>query len=142
MLEELINKAEAIDTSKYTKKSVNALNKQLKKAKKALDNKEATQVEVDEASKGLELALGGLELAEGNNNNNNGNNGNNNGNNGNNNSGNNNSSNNGNGTTNNGNSGTSGKGNLPATGGTSRFALVGIATLLLGAGSVLRRRKH
>ncbi|MBS5952040.1 MAG: LPXTG cell wall anchor domain-containing protein, partial [Clostridium sp.] len=27
------------------------------------------------------------------------------------------------------------------TGGTSTFALVGIATLLLGAGSVLRRRK-
>ena len=142
-LEELINKAEAIDTSKYTKKSVNALNKQLKKAKKALDNKEATQVEVDEASKGLELALDGLELVEGNNNNNNGNNGNNNNGNNGNNSGNNgnNSSNNGNGTTNNGNSDTAGKGKLPATGGTSTFALVGVATLLLGAGSVLRRRK-
>ena len=134
-LEELINKAETIDTSKYTKKSVNELNKQLKNAKKALDNKEATQEEVDEASNGLELALGNLELAQGNDNNNE-NNGNN-GNNGN----NNNNSNNGNGTTNNENSGTTGKGNLPETGGTSTFALVAIATLLLGAGSVLRRRK-
>ena len=53
------------------------------------------------------------------------------------NNGNNNNSNNGN---DNGN-GTAGKGNLPETGGTSTFALVGIVTLLLGAGSVLRRRK-
>ena len=152
ILKDLINKAESIDVSKYTKESVNELNKKLKEANKVLDNKEATQQEVDEVSKGLELALGNLELAQGNNNNN-GNDNNNNGND-NNNNGNNNNGSTGSGTTdNNDNSGTDnnigtdnnsdkdGKGNLPATGGTSTFALVGIAALLLGAGSVLRRRK-
>ncbi|MBS4803571.1 MAG: FIVAR domain-containing protein [Clostridium sp.] len=130
MLEELINKAEAIDTSKYTEKSVNALNKQLKEAKKALENKEATQEEVDEASKGLELALGGLELVQGNNNNNgnNGNNENNDNSNGNNNSGNNNSSNNENDTTN----------NLPATGATvSSTQIIILAVVLIAGGLII-----
>ena len=134
-LEELINKAGAIDTSKYTKKSVNALNKQLKEAKKVLDNKEVTQEEVDEVSEGLELALGNLELAQGNNDN--GNNNNNNNNNG--------SS--GNGTDDNGDAGSNstGKGNdssnLPSTGGTSSMAVGVIALLITGAGVVLRRKK-
>ena len=130
MLEELINKAEAIDTSKYTEKSVNALNKQLKEAKKALENKEATQEEVDEVSKSLELALGGLELVQGNNNNNgnNGNNENNDNSNGNNNSGNNNSSNNENDTTN----------NLPATGATvSSTQIIILAVVLIAGGLII-----
>ena len=126
-LEELINKAESIDISKYTKESVNALNKKLKEVKSVLDNEEATQVEVDEASKGLELALGSLELAQGNNNNNNGSTG--------------------NGTADNGDAGSNsaGKGNnsnnLPNTGGASSMAFGVIALLITGAGVVLRRKK-
>ena len=133
-LEELINKAEAIDTSKYTNKSVNALNKQLKEAKKALDNKEATQLEVDEASKGIELALGGLELAAGNNNNNN------------------NNGSGGSGTTdNNGNNGdtgsdSNGKGNnsnnLPSTGAAvSSTQIIILAVVLIAGGAIILSKR-
>ena len=166
-LEELINKAESIDTSKYTEESVNLLKEKLKEVKDVLDNEEASQVEVNKASEKLEIALAGLDEKKDNNtdtdnetDNNNGtgngtDNDNNTGNGGSsgdnstnnnesNNDTNNNSSNN-NDTTNNDREGDknteAGKGNLPETGGTSTFALVGIATLLLGAGSVLRRRK-
>ena len=120
-LEELINKAELIDTSKYTKESVDELNKKIKEAIKVLDNKEATQQEVDEALKGLELALGSLELAQGNNNNNSGNTDNDN--------------------TNNDSSDNNVNDNLPATGDSSTFALVVSAALLLGSGFVLKKRK-
>ena len=120
-------------------------------------------MEVNKASEKLEIALAGLDEKKDNNtdidnetdNNNGTDNDNNTGNGGssgdnstNNNESNNdtdNNSSNNNDTTNNDSEGDknteAGKGNLPETGGTSTFALVGIATLLLGAGSVLRRRK-
>ena len=158
-LEELINKAEAIDVSKYTEESVNKLNIKLKEVKDVLDNEEASQYEVNKASEELEIALSGLEEKNDNNGNNNDNNTDNNGsnndndtnNNGSNNNdaddnnGNNNGSNNNNssdsGNNENNNSGNDNTGNLPLTGGTSVLALAGIATLLVGAGTVLRRRK-
>ncbi len=156
-LEELINKAESIDTSKYTEESVNSLKEKLKEVRDVLDNEEATQGEVNKASEELEIALAGLEEKKDNNtdtdngtdNDNNTGNGGSSGDN----SSNNNESNtdtdnnpsNNNDNTNNGNEDNKntevGKGNLPETGGTSTFALVGIATLLLGVGGVLRRRK-
>ena len=67
VLEDLINKAESIDKSKYTNASVNKLNEKLKEVKIVLDNEEASQKEVDEAAKGLELALADLELVKANN---------------------------------------------------------------------------
>ena len=156
-LEELINKAESIDTSKYTEESVNSLKEKLKEVRDVLDNEEATQEEANKASEELEIALAGLEEKKDNNtdtdngtdnDNNTGNGGSSGDNSTNNNEINtdtdNNPSNN-NDNTNNGNEDNKntevGKGNLPETGGTSTFALVGIATLLLGVGGVLRRRK-
>ena len=130
----LINKAEGYDEEEYTKESYKVLSNKIKEAEKVLKDKNVTEEEIFRTELELQEAIDQLVVKD---NNNNSNNGNNNSNNGNNNSGNNNNSNNGN---DNGN-GTAGKGNLPETGGTSTFALVGIATLLLGAGSVLRRRK-
>ena len=130
----LINKAEGYDEEEYTKESYKVLSNKIKEAEKVLKDKNVTEEDILRMELELQQAIDQLVVKD-NNNSNNGNN--NNSNNGNNNSGNNNNSNNGN---DNGN-GTAGKGNLPETGGTSTFALVGIATLLLGAGSVLRRRK-
>ena len=66
-LEELLNKIEDIDTSKYTKASVYRFNSHVSNAKAILNNEEATQKQVDEAQKGLELAVSNLELVESNN---------------------------------------------------------------------------
>ena len=129
-LEDLINKAESMDLSKYTNESVTVFNSKLSKVKSVLDNKEATQEEVDLATNELELALGGLELAKGDtesdeddidnnvsNENNNANDNNSNDNN------------------------SKGESNLPSTGGRSAASLLGISLLLTGAGVVLRRKK-
>lgn len=64
MLEELLNKAEDIDTSKYTRASVNRFNENLDNAKAVLSNEDATEEDVKEAAQGLELALASLELAQ------------------------------------------------------------------------------
>ena len=60
-LEEVINKIEAMDLSKYTEKTVKNLNKELKKAKDVLSNEKATQKDVDKIFKELELSLSKLE---------------------------------------------------------------------------------
>ena len=129
-LEELINKAEAIDTSKYTKKSIEKLNVELAKARAIFNNDEATEKQVEEVEKSLESALANLELAQDDNENN----GNtdkdiNEGNSGNNST---NTSNNGNGSHNS---------KLPKTGGVSSVAVGAIALLITGAGAVLTRKK-
>ena len=148
-IEELLNKAQAIDTSKYTKKSIEKLNLELAKARAIFNNDEATQKQVDEAEKSLELALANLELAQGDT-----------GNNGNNDKENNDKENNNDNTSSNSNDkeiaeGTSinnstnisniGKGSynskLPSTGGTSSVAVGAIALLITGVGAVLRRKK-
>ena len=133
-LEELINKVESIDESKYTVESVNELKAKLKEVRVVLDNKEATQEEVDEASNGLELALGNLELAQGNDNNGN----NNNGSNGNtDNNGNNNNTNNGD-TESDGNGKGNNSNNLPATGdAVSSTEIIILAVLLIAGGAII-----
>ena len=136
LLEDLINKAEAIDTSKYTKASVTNLSNKLSMAKDILNNNEATQEDVDNSTKELEIALFGLELAQGNNDGNNG-------------GGNNGGSNNGggnNGGSNNGgsnNGGSNNGGKLPSTGGTpsSLVVLAGTITSLLGI-SIMKKKKQ
>ncbi|WP_056476676.1 Ig-like domain-containing protein [Bacillus sp. FJAT-25509] len=60
-LEDLINKVNNMDLSKYTKESVTKLKKELKNVDKVLKDKEATQLEVNAATKNLKLAIANLE---------------------------------------------------------------------------------
>lgn len=124
-LEELINKAKAIDTSKYTEESISSLNVELDKVRDIFNNEEATEKEVEEAEKALELAIANLEeIAQANTENNN-------------------TTESKNDTSN--SSGTnSGKGNsskLPSTGGTSSVAVGTLGLLMAGIGSFLKRKK-
>lgn len=158
-LGELINKAEAIDVSKYTVESIKGLNKELAKVKAIFDNEEATKEEVENAEKNLGIALANLEPVQDNTNSSNTGTGNGetteNG-----------GSNNGSGDTRNDSTGTditsdekeiakaetnnnnntttnTGKGNtkLPSTGGTSSAAVGTIALAMTSIGVVLRRKK-
>lgn len=61
-LEELINKAEGLDSKQYTKKSWSNLKKALAAAKKTFTNEEATEDEVKEAEKELDFTIQNLEL--------------------------------------------------------------------------------
>ena len=116
-LEEVINKAEAIDASKYIKESVDVLNEKLKEAKDVLNNKKASQDEVNKVVKELEVALDNLKLVQNDDNTENG----------------------GSGSDSSGNGNDSN--NLPNTGGTSSMAVGVIALLISGVGVVLRRKK-
>lgn len=132
-LEALINKAEVYKKKDYTKESFKVLSEKLKAAKKVLKDKNATEADILKAEIELQKVIDQLVVKD-------------NSNNGNNNNGNNNNSNNGNNNSDNGGSGNNGSSNngsdkLPQTGGTSSLALVGIAVTLIGAGTVLRRRK-
>ena len=129
-LQDLINKAESLDSSKYTKKSWKVLEDKLAKAKTVMENGEATAEDVSNSEKELMEAMDGLVIADsGNNNGDNNNNGtNNNGNSNNNNSGN----------SNNGNKGNS---NLPKTGGTSSVAVGLFGTIIATIGSVMFKKK-
>ena len=133
-LEDLINKAEGLDSNKYTKDTWNTLVSKLNSAKVVLANDDATEEEVINAERELKGALDGLIANADDNNSNNNNNNSNNGGNG----SNNNSSNNG-GTGNNNNGNNNGK--LPATGGTSSVAAVLLGAITAGVGSLLRRKK-
>lgn len=117
-LQELINKSENIDISKYTKESVNKFNLSLANGKSVLAKEEVTQEEVDKAVKELTLALAGLEVKQENSGNNN----------------------------NDDNNDTSGEkgsnNNLPSTGGSSPMALGLFATLMSIAGVVTIKRKN
>ena len=59
-LQDLINKAEALDSSKYTEASFSNVVNALEMAKLVLANEEATEEEVHNAKGALELALGRL----------------------------------------------------------------------------------
>ena len=61
-LEDLINKADSIDLSKYTEESANEVKANLEVAKEILGEKDATQEEIDNAEKQLELSLNNLKL--------------------------------------------------------------------------------
>ena len=63
-LEKAVEKAEAIDTSKYTKDSVSALKTAIANAKKVLKKETATQDEVNEALAALNKAIKGLVKAD------------------------------------------------------------------------------
>ncbi|MEN8077320.1 beta-N-acetylglucosaminidase domain-containing protein [Clostridioides difficile] len=121
-LEDLINKAEGLDSKKYTKESWSVLIEKLNSAKDILNNEEATEEEVINAEKELKVALDGLIVNAGNGSNGNNSNGNANGNTGNNNS-------------------ENGNGKLPATGGTSSVAVMLLGALTAGVGTLLRRNK-
>lgn len=61
-LEDLINKADSIDLSKYTEESANEVKANLEIAKNILNDEDATQEEIDKAEKQLELSLNNLKL--------------------------------------------------------------------------------
>ena len=133
-LEELVNKAEKIDTSRYTKESVDDFNAKLEEAKVVLSNEGATQEEINKASEGLELALGNLELVQGSGNGSNGNGNGNNNENG-------NSENGAAGNSNNNSGNNSNK--LPSTGGSSSatVGLFGTIVSLIGAFMIKRKKQ-
>ena len=142
-LEELINKIKSIDTAKYTKQSINELSKKLKEANKILDNKEASQEEIEEAVKGLEIALSSLEVKQ-DDNGNESNNGNEN-NNGSSNENNNNNTNNSELSNNNdlqNNNDSPKKGLLPKTGGTLPISISIFSISLISLGVLLVKKKR
>ena len=116
LLEDLINKAEALNKNDYTKESWKAVDKALKTARSVMKNDNATDEEVKNAEKSLEVALENLQEK---NQNNNGN-----------------GNNNGNVDNNNSNSG-----KLPQTGGTNTTPIVVVCLILIGAGSILVFKK-
>ena len=118
-LQDLINKAESLDSSKYTKESWSVLERKLKVAKDVLADENSTEKEISEAAKGLEDAIDGLVIADA---------GNNNSNNGESNSGSSNNNNSGNGNS------------LPKTGGVSSVAMSLLGLVTVGIGSFLRRK--
>ena len=126
-LQDLINKAESLDSNKYTKESWSVLERKLKVAKDVLADENSTEKEISEAAKGLEDAIDGLIIADaGNNNSNNG------------------ESNSGSSSNNNGNSNSNNSGNsnskLPKTGGASSVAMSLLGLVTVGVGSFLRRK--
>ncbi|MDU2489926.1 MAG: beta-N-acetylglucosaminidase domain-containing protein [Clostridium celatum] len=118
-LQDLINKVESLDSSKYTKESWSVLERKLKVAKDVLADENSTEKEISEAAKGLEDAIDGLIIADA---------GNNNSNNGESNSGSSNNNNSGNGNS------------LPKTGGVSSVAMSLLGLVTVGIGSFLRRK--
>ncbi len=115
-LQDLINKAESLDSSKYTKESWSVLERNLKVAKDVLADENSTEKEISESAKGLEDAIGGLIIADAGNNNSN------------------------NGSSNSNNPGKNNS-NLPKTGGTSSVAMSLLGLVTVGIGSFLRRKK-
>ena len=61
LLEELINQANGLNSTNYTKASFDGLTKALNEAKVVFENPNATQVEVDNAKAILEKAIAGLQ---------------------------------------------------------------------------------
>lgn len=64
-LEDLINKVKDMDLSKFTSESVAVLNKELEKATSIFNNKEATQEDINMATRVLNIALANLEEKSG-----------------------------------------------------------------------------
>ena len=61
LLEDLINKAEGLNSANYTKASFDGLTKALNEAKVVFENPNATQEQVDNAKAVLEKAIAGLQ---------------------------------------------------------------------------------
>lgn len=136
-LEELIKKAEGLDSSKYTASSWNKLEKALKLAKEVYVDDDATEEEIANAEKSLSSALDELVIADSDNGNDNNNNNNNN---------NGNSGDNGNSGNNGSNSGNSNKpsnsGKLPQTGGTNALVTLFTGLAAIGGGLLFRRKNN
>ena len=141
-LEDLINKAEALNKENYTEETWEKVESALKKAKVVMVNENATEKEITQVENELEVAMEGLIASNSENNNNNSNSGNNNGitnNNGNNNVTTNNDGNVGSNTNNNGNNAT----NLPKTGAATSVATVlALGSLLVGCGASMIKKKE
>lgn len=124
-LEELINKAETIDSKKYTKESIKNLNNALELAKSIINNEDATEKEVRSAENSLEDALKNLVAVNDGNSNNNGNN---------------NGSNNNSGTNSNNKPG-KGNNKLPQTGGVPATAVGLLGSIFATAGIVIFKKR-
>ena len=61
LLEELINKAEGLNSANYTKATFDGLTKALNEAKAVFDNPNVTQEQIDNAKATLEKAINSLE---------------------------------------------------------------------------------
>ena len=133
-LNALINKAENLDSTKYTAESWEALQVQLVNAKNVMANDEASADEIASAAEALQGAVNGLIANAGSDNNGSSNGGSNNGSN----SGSNNTTNKP-GTNGSGN-GTSGK--LPQTGGKSSAVAVILGGILAAGGALLGRKRN
>ena len=133
-LQDLINKAEALDSSKYTEESFSNVVNALEMAKLVLANEDATEEEVNNAKSALELALGRLVEKStdkpGDNNSNNDDNSSNNGTNG-------SSSSNGNSN----NSTNTNKNYLPKTGGSSAGVIGVLGVMISAIGASLFKKK-
>ncbi|MDU1312995.1 MAG: sialidase domain-containing protein [Clostridium septicum] len=125
-LEELINKAETIDSKKYTKESIKNLNNALELAKSIINNEDATEKEVRSAENSLEDALKNLVAVNDGNSNNNGNS--------------NNGSNNNSGTNSNNKPG-KGNNKLPQTGGVPATAVGLLGSIFATAGIVIFKKR-
>lgn len=112
-LEDLINKAESLDPSKYTAKSYKTVEKALKTARKVYEDEKVTAEDIAKAEKSLEVAMANLEVKDSGSGNNGG----------------------GEGMGNNG-------GNLPQTGGTSAVVVGLLGLTAAGVGvKLIRKRK-
>ncbi|SCK01869.1 Hyaluronoglucosaminidase precursor [uncultured Clostridium sp.] len=111
LLEDLINKAENLNKDDYTKESWNKLQEQLITAKAILANNDVTEVEVNNATKKLEIAINSLVVADKDSTN---------------------SNNNGSGNSSN---------NLPQTGGTPAAAVGLFGLVAVAAGAVIYKKK-
>ena len=135
-LQDLINKVEGLDASKYTEKSWNVLMDKVAKAKAVMEDGEATEKDVANSEKELSKAIDGLIVADASGNNGGSNNGGDSNNGGSNNSG----SSNNNGISNN-NGGNKGNSNLPKTGGTPAAAVGLFGTVIATIGAVIFKKK-
>ncbi|WP_297713961.1 Ig-like domain-containing protein [Clostridium sp.] len=131
-LEDLINKAEALNKENYTEETWEKVESALKKAKVVMTNENATEEEITEVENELEVAMEGLIASNSENNNNNSNSGNNNGTT-------NNGGNVGSNTNNNSNNAT----NLPKTGAATSVATVlALGSLFVGCGASMIKKKE
>ena len=133
-LNDLINKVQTIDSSKYTAKSWKAVEAAVEKANAVMNNEDATEGEIANAEKSLQSAIDGLKetASSGSNSGSSNNNG----------STNNSESNNvASGTGSNNSSNTSNSGKLPNTGGVNSLWVALTGVLAAGAGFLTRRKK-
>ena len=133
-LNDLINKVQTLDSSKYTAKSWKAVEAAVEKANAVMNNEDATEDEIANAEKSLQSAIDGLKetASSGSNSGSSNNNG----------STNNSESNNvASGTGSNNSSNTSNSGKLPNTGGVNSLWVALTGVLAAGAGFLTRRKK-